>query len=76
VCWRFGAVSRIGVAGFSLQHGYYSNLTAPDDGYVNGRNMLSTYEVKENSKWHQVGLLFFSYQIFASQDAFFSMELV
>ena len=34
---------------------------APDDGYINVRNMLSTYEVKYNNKWHQVGLLFFNY---------------
>jgi len=29
---------------------------APDDGYINIRNILSTYEVKYHTKWHQVGL--------------------
>jgi len=34
---------------FSLQHGHNTATTlsqAPDDGYINVRNMLSTYEVK------------------------------
>ena len=62
--------SGIRVAGWSLQHGYHSNLTtpklqhtsnqeqydqcdnsteqsqAPDDGYINVRNMLNAQEVK------------------------------
>jgi len=33
---------------------------APDDGYIDVRHTLSTKEVKQNSKRHQVGLLFFN----------------
>ena len=36
---------------------------AADDGYINVRNMLSAYEMKQNSKWHQVGLSFFNYKV-------------
>jgi len=67
--WVWLDWSGIRVAGWSFSHTEFKNTSkqekheqcgnSTDDGSINVWNMLSTYDVKQNSKWQQVGLLFF-----------------